>query len=415
MTQVVITHTYSLKNRGDYLLLTGTINLLKHILRDKPKFYIFSADPVEDSTILQDDSVEFIHQIPYPVYNIRNLGRLLSSISSGVSEYFFSFLHIKSNSIIPLMIISKEHRHTIQKIIDADYVIGRSIDQLSDIFGFASLLRNLYVIWMVKMLGKSIFLHSQTIYISNKGLMGKIMGLILKKSLKNTYVSVREMFSLDYLQKNGVEASFIPAPTYYSIRNFSKYFQKASLPKYILIIPRAPGSDELEKKSALYSMLVNSIVSKYDVRVLLMGQADKKGSDDDYLLINMILQRTKAYADSISVQNIDNLDAKEFCERIFNSEVTISERFISTLLSFAMNIPTITIDPYAGKNLGIARTYDMQEYCLNKLATDEVLQILDIVISRRNYISEYLVSKNALFFDDCINKTSCWLLNNKVS
>ncbi|HXG06690.1 MAG TPA: hypothetical protein VNI77_05110, partial [Nitrososphaera sp.] len=132
--KVVITHTYSLNNRGDYLLLKGTIAILRQILGNDTYFQIFSSNPREDSEILGEDScIEFIDQIPYPVYNVRNLRRLIVSITTGLVEYISLSIHIQSKQSIPLFLVPATHKKTIQSLIDSDYIIARSIDQISDI------------------------------------------------------------------------------------------------------------------------------------------------------------------------------------------------------------------------------------------------------------------------------------------
>ncbi|MGI0011964.1 MAG: polysaccharide pyruvyl transferase family protein [Nitrososphaera sp.] len=415
MKNVVITHTYSLKNKGDFILLKGTIDIFRRLLGAETNFFVFSANPSEDSDMMAYPGTEFIHQIPFPVYNTKDFRRLVNSVASGILEYAASWLHVKSNRVIPMLFVSDEHRKTIRALIDADYVIGRSIDQISDIFGFATLLRNLYVIWFVKMLGKPFFLHSQTIYLSERGLIGKIARELLKLSLKNVNTSVRDTVSFNYLAEIGVHAPFIPAPSYFPISQLLAKFTKNDRAKYVLVIPRISLSrQDSDDKQNAYCKLIESIVANYNLDVLLMGQASAKTVDDDYELIEKILANLSPLARAkTSLQNIDGLRIEEFCRTIYNSKLTISERFISCMIALSMSVPCISIDPYNGKNKGIFMAYDLGDLCLpDTAAPEQIVSRVDYVFNNYSAIVEQLDKKNKAYLIDCVDKTEQWLCSS---
>lgn len=398
------------------MLLKGTIEVLKKVFGNDIQLRIFSSNPDEDSSILgRYDGVEFVNQIPYPVYNVKNFRRLLVSMVVGLFEYLVLVLHVKSNRKIPLFSIPNAHKKTIQSLIESDLIVGRSIDQISDVFGFATLLRNLYVIWLVKKLGKPLFLHSQTIYLTNKGLMGKVSKFMLKRSLLNVHVSVREMFSLEYLKGIGISAPFIPAPSYYPVKDFLHVFRKDPAKNYVLVVPRvALSKSELEKKAELYRGLIESMIAKYQVDVVLMGQANVSGLDDDYTLIDKIFSMLSSNAaNHVTVQDIRKMEIKDFCEKIFLSKLTISERFISCLLALSMNVPVISIDPYKGKNRGILMAYRMQDFCFDQSPdADKFMDVVDRIFKNYDNVLRELREKNEKYFIDCVQGTSGWVHNN---
>jgi polysaccharide pyruvyl transferase WcaK-like protein len=416
MPHLVITHTYSLRNRGDQLLLRGTIDVFRKIFGQDSYFYIFSADPKEDVKYLSEsDHIKFINQIPFPVYNIRNVRRLVSSTIVGIYELIVMKLFLSND--YRLKLIPTQHRETIRQIMNADVIIGRSIDQISDIFGHASFLRNLYVIWFVKALGKSLLLHSQTIYLNNNdGMVGRISRWLLVRSLNNTKVSVRENVSIDFLEKLNIATKFIPAPSYMIVKNFLNSYDKKTLRgNYFIIIPRI-GSN-LDEKVDKYVQLVNLIVRKYDADVVLMGQTDKSGYDDDYLLIKKIFTSLDSNMRSkVKIYNIGNMSLEDFCERLYSAKLIISERFISTMTGLSMDVPVITIDPYGGKNLGIMQMYDLQNLCLSgEFDVVAIQRLIDTILSSYEQLTEGLHVKNMEFFKACLEDTSNWVHERTTS
>jgi polysaccharide pyruvyl transferase WcaK-like protein len=180
-----------------------------------------------------------------------------------------------------------------------------------------------------------------------------------------------------------------------------------------MLVPRI--SHNLDEKTSKYVQLIDLIVRKFDTTVALMGQTDKSGYDDDYLLIEKIVSSLPSDTrDKVKIYDIGKMNLEEFCERLYSAKLIISERFISTMTGLSMDVPVITIDPYIGKNLGIMKVYGLEDFCLNgKFDTIAIQKLIDTILSSYEQLTEKLHTKNSILFKTCVEDTSNWF-NERV-
>ena len=390
--QITIIMTYSLKNKGDEILLRGTIQLLEELLTH-PFFYIFSLMPESDEKIFNKKNLKYIIQIPLPfdrvpfhkffIYNLLILVSLLIYRVTKITRVF---------NILP-----EEIRRSIRHILKSDYVIARSTDQLTDSFGTTTFIKNLAQIWYIKLLGKRVLIHSQSIYLNKKDPTTHLLKILLKLMLNNgVVITVREEYSKNFLSSIGISSHVTPVPSIVFARNNVKE-NKTRNSSYLLVIPR------VRFISKDYLKRLSSNLKRGGFRVIVAGQSfESKYGDDDIQAINEITKNTTL---QLTVKRQTKLD--EYLGLIRNARVVISERAIAVFTALSLGIPSIGIDVYGGKTRAMMKLFDMEKFCVSgdTVDTKTLENLFNKILKNYKEISYKLNNKMDELYTECVESS----------
>ena len=392
--KITIITTYSLRNKGDEMLLRGTIDSLKEFfsLRKKnPIFYVFSVNPASDEKIFHEDGVQFLLCVPPPSWYYKSRWDLILTNL----KLFFVLLLYKFFGQRMFVIFRKEVKDTLYHLSTSEFVLARSIDQLTDVFGLVGFLKNIIQIELTKRLNGKVIIHAHTIYVTRRGLLGAILKRILKRTLKGTSVSVREKYSLEYLSSIDIKSILIPPPAIWYMAKVRQNIDIMDKKYDILLIPRLSLRQNNENDNLLsrfYANLLDSLLSKgYSIAV--MGQSfEPMYSDNDSDFINKIKEKSKCTFTIITPRDLD-----DFVDAIAKSRICVSERAFSIFASLSLGVPTIGIDPYGGKNWGLMKLFNFENYCISQEERYNSKEIYHLIHKALNNENELRLRLNERF------------------
>ena len=139
----------------------------------------------------------------------------------------------------------------------------------------------------------------------------------------------------------------------------SKHYTKGK-PKKILIFPRINFLESGE-----YIELIEGLISKYPtLEIFLAGQSCiTEVNDDDYVVISNILHRINAnQVNRIKVFDMTDKSLLDILEFIMDFDCVVSLRAIIAVSALSLGIPTIIVDPYGGKNIGLAKLFGFEKF-----------------------------------------------------
>jgi polysaccharide pyruvyl transferase WcaK-like protein len=353
--------SYSLKNRGDELLLKGTIKLFRLLFKDRTiKFNIYLMKPKEEAWLLGDDESKNIDIFPSLITFVEPVKRSLYLLA-------WSYLYriFRSNSL--LMLLPRNDQKKILALLQSDLIVYRSIDQISDIFSSKMFLNNyIQAAFCYNLKKQRLLLHSQTIYFTRSHnllskLVIKFLIILLSKQVK---ITLRDRFSEEWFIKNRVKYfSIIPPPSIMVTHEIlEKYHTKEKYKKSnkILIVPRI-----LSPKRREYIELMGSLLSKYPtLEIFLIGQSYvTEFKDDDSVEISDILHRIHAkQVCRIKVFDMRNKSLLEILKLIMDVDCVVSERAFVAVSALSLGIPSIILDRYGGKSIGLAKLFDFDKF-----------------------------------------------------
>ena len=403
---ISITGSYSLKNRGDELLLKGTIKLFQLLFKDRTlKFNIYLMKPNEEAWFFSDAERKNIHIFSPLITFVEPIMRSLYLLA-------WSYLYkiFRSNSL--LMLLPRNDRKKVLALLQSDLIVYRSIDQISDIFSSKMFLNNYILVTFCYNLKKQrLLLHSQTIYFTRShNLLSK---LVIKFSInllsKQVKITLRDRFSEEWFIKNRVKYfSIIPPPSIMVTHEIlEKHYTKEKYKKSnkILIVPRISSL-----KRRKYIELMKSLLSKYPtLEIFLIGQSYvTEFKDDDYVEINNILHLTDAnQVGRIKVLDIRNKSLLDILKFIMDVDCVVSERAFVAVSALSLGIPSIILDPYGGKSIGLAKLFGFEKFACRAESFNPSLIIgwIENILENKEQYSMFLQRKAEELHHEAVIKT----------
>jgi len=409
---VSIIGNYSLKNRGDEILLKGTIRLFQYLFKKNVKFNVYLLQPDYDAKFFNEEERKNVRFFPPIISFTENRRRSIYLLIWNILYRLF-----RSNSLLKLL--NKDELLKISALLQSDYIVYRSIDQLSDIFGFTVFLKNYLQVIFCYNLGKKLLLHSQTIHLKGKGIRNFIAKLLIKILSNKVKITLREKFSEEWFIKNGIRYfDLIPPPSIVITYEMMKKYYRDETHKdriKILITPRVSTLRNKVKRKHMIR-LVESLLSKYPtLEVTFWGQSyEEKFNDDDYIEINNIIRNLSSYKDRIKILDIRNKSLLDTLKLLVDFDLVISERFITAVNALSLGIPCIIVDPYGGKNMGIAKLFGFEKYAypIEHLEPPVIVEKIEEILANKKQLQEFLRRKAEELYRDVIIKT--WRLIKAV-
>lgn len=406
---VSIIGNYSLKNRGDEILLKGTIQLFQHLFREKKvKFNIYLINPNEEAKSFSKEERRNMHLFsPLIVF----VGSKVRSLYLLAWSYLYRIFH--SNSL--LKFLQKNDREKVLALLQSDFIIYRSIDQISDIFGFNTFLNNyVQAIFCYNLKKQRLLLHSQTIYFSDSfGSARKfIIKFLIKMLSKKVKITLRDRFSEEWFVKNRIGYfSMIPPPSITITHEIAKKHCKEEKHKDQIKISITPRISTLKKsKTRAYVKLIESLLLKYPaLEVFLMGQSyEREFSDDDYVKIGNILRQINAsHIDRIKVFDIRSKSLPDILKLLMDFDCVISERAFTAVSALSLGIPSIILDPYGGKNMGFAKLFGFEKFACSIESFDPFLVVgwIENILANKEQYQMFLRRKAEELYHEAVIKT----------
>lgn len=406
---ISIIGSYSLKNRGDELLLKGTIELLWLLFKDRTvKFNIYLMKPNEEAWLLSDDESKNIDIFSSII--TRGRERVMALRSLYLLAWSYLYRVFRSSSL--LMLLPRNDRNKVLALLQSDLIVYRSIDQISDIFSSKMFLSNyIQVIFCYNLKKRRLLLHSQTIYFAKShNLLSKfVIKFLITRLSKQVKITLRDRFSEEWFIKNGVKYfSLIPPPSImvtHGILKENHTKEKCEKSNRILIAPRI-----LSLKGGEYVELIGSLLSKHPaLEIYLAGQSYvTEFGDDDYVEIRNILHQTNANRSGrTKVFDIRNKSILDILRSIMNFDCVVSERAFMAVSALSLGVPSIILDPYGGKSIGLARLFGFEKFaCPSESSnTSLIISWIENILENKEQYSMFLKRKAEELYNESVIKT----------
>jgi polysaccharide pyruvyl transferase WcaK-like protein len=402
---ISIIGSYYLKNRGDELLLKGTIKLFQLLFTDRTvKFNIYLMKPDEEACFFSNEERRNLHIFSSVITFIEPMRRSLYLLAWSCLYRIFP-----SNQLLALL--PRNDRKKVLALLQSDFIVFRSIDQISDIFS-SNLFLNSYIqaTFGYNLKKQQFLLHSQTIFFTrNHNLLVK---LAMKFSIillsKEVNITLRDKFSEEWFVENKVRYfSIIPPPSIIMTPEIKgkHYTKEKQKPKKILIFPRIRFLE-----SGDYIELVEGLISKYPTsEIFLAGQSCiTEANDDDYVVISNILHRINAnQVNRIKVFDITNKSLLDILKFIMDFDCVVSLRAIMAVSALSSGIPTIMVDPYGGKNIGLAKLFGFEKFACSIESFNPSLVIgwIEDILENEEQYHKFLQGKSEELYNEVQTET----------
>ena len=369
---ISILGSYSMRNRGDEGLLLGSVKLFEQIFKnsnDSTNFNLFFAQPESERQFVESWDVKSkisLYQHLLETEAQPSLVRKILSLMTFLFLFLWSFIFLILHKDFLLYLLPRKMRNKIHALLRSDYVVYRSIDQFSDVFGITMFLKVLMqLIICINLRTDKVILHGQSSYFNEKH---KRFGVFFLKIIsKKCVLALRDKFSEKFYIKNNIKKfGLIPPPVIFITNQFERI---ANDSKYkILILPRAPLNKNNTYVDEFAQYLIQlKIFFRDKIDVTFMGQSKvNEFLDNDYDIIGSIKARViKDRPFDISIVETEKKSLDELVKYISSFDLVVTERAISIVIALAQSVPTISIDPYHGKNRGLADLFGFEKYCID--------------------------------------------------
>ena len=142
----------------------------------------------------------------------------------------------------------------------------------------------------------------------------------------------------------------------------------------------------------------DSLIAKYNAKVLLFYQSKFEIGDDDTIAIKeIILQIKRTYLKNVVVFK-QIYDLEKYAELIGLCDLIISTRAIAVVISIMKRVPVIGIDYALGKLKGFMELAKIEQYCVdwNNLDLDILKEKINLAIKNRLYLKRKLASISSI-------------------
>ncbi len=394
--KILITNAYSGQNKGDAGIIIGmTKDLSSRRTFKEAEINISSADYPSDS-----------NRYSYPV--VPSFLSLQSTFARNPFLGFFSFLIV----IFPLSLIwaffyryfkkdiriLKNLRQLLHLYVNADLIIaagGGYLYTTSKVFGNVVLFITIYSFYFGVLLGKPVYIYSQSI----GPFASRFQSWFVKKALcKVRLIEVREQFSYSLIQ-----SWKIPTPAH---RSIDAAFLLSSEDSFIITeVPVKKlrvgitvrkwfrNQKEQQQYERTIGEFINWLISEMGVFVFFIPQVTfKKGNDDDRTAARDIYSYIKSkHFVCLIEEELNPQQIKGLCGKM---DFFIGTRMHSNIYALSMNVPTMAI-AYQPKTKGIMAQLDMENYLLpiKDLNLYNLKKKFRLLIERQGKIRDYLKNK----------------------
>lgn len=395
---ILIIQHYTLANRGDYAILKGMLVAIKHELCDI-SISSLSLTPELDSSL--EGEVNFLPTIPP---SINSFGEAIISIYTSLAFILVAFFR-RLFGMTLVFLIPRGYRGVMETFLDADAVIGRSIDQLSDIFGSLVLWRSFYQICLGIILRKPMMLYAQTIGPIRGSLLGKLNRAILVFLLKKVQIiTLREPVSKRFLKSLGIDNTILTADPSFLLDPSSSSLIRNLLLKHgvgcdkaplVCIVPRHVTKVMINRYNQFLDILgqiADYLIQKHGYFIILVPQSYKKDYDNDFVAMKRLYKKIRNN-DSVLVL-LEVLNPSELKGIIKAADIVISSRALSTNFAISVATPVIGIDYALGKIEGFLEMAGMREYncSWDNLSYNMLREKVEHLIKNQEQIKEKLTS-----------------------
>jgi len=382
------------ENRGELAILIPTIQKLRSIY---PNSEIVAVSSLPETTRL----------VPFKKYKIRTVLPLLGKASNfiDVINNFLLIILLTVPCIIyriskkkVYLLIPKRIKKTLEIFFDADLIISKGQEGITDYYGLKMYFSAIYEILLALTLRKKIVLLAHSIGPINNYLIKKITKIILSKI---NLIVVREPISKKFLENDlrinkKVHVTFdvgflLKTPNKPLIKNILKKegIVRENFKKPLVII--APNS-ALEKRINARTLLkdvAEFCVNHLDSVVLLLPHVYSKDWNNDKLLCEKIYNSTRL-KDQIKIMK-GEYSAEELKGIIAYSDLCISSRFHPIIHSISTATPFLAVT-CSKKTKGTLQMLGLDTYFFNpsKRECKEVFEIITEIWKKREWIKKRL-------------------------
>lgn len=362
--KILITNAYSSKNKGD----AGIIISMLRNLRDqtgfkKAEFSISSVDSIADADLYSAKVVPSFQSLKNSLSSNNYLACLVFIACLFPLTIVWAFFYKQFGKDIK---IPPKLRELVQAYVEADIIIaagGGYLYTTSTFFGNIILFINLFSFYFGILLGKPVYLYSQSI----GPFASQMQAWFIKKAIRKVrLIEVREDLSRTLLASWGIQtpvyntldAAFLlpdeDCPEIFSEVKEEKMWVGITARKWFR------DSDRQQAYEKILAEFIDWLIDDLRALVFFIPQVTyEKGDDDDRMVARAIKKRVFA-KDSVCLieEELTPQQIKRFCGKM---NFFVGTRMHSNIYALSMFVPTLAI-AYQPKTRGIMMQLNLDDF-----------------------------------------------------
>lgn len=391
--KVLITNAYSGRNKGDAGIILGMIQSLS--TRNgfkKAEISISSADYPLDSGHYSHPVVPSFQSVQANWARNRHIRMLafLVIIFPFSLIWVFFYRYFAKDIRIP-----KSIRDMFRIYAKSDLIIaagGGYLYTTSKILGNVVLFVNIYSFYFGVLLGKPVYIYSQSI----GPFAGRFQSWLTKRALRRVrHIQVREQFSYDLVQSWKIQTPVYVVPDAAFLLQSDEYLSAAELPgKNLRIGITARKWFRNQRAQRRYERTIGEfadwLIDSMKAFVFFIPQVTfERGNDDDRVVARDIYSIIESKHSVCLIE--EELSPQEIMGLYGRMDFLIGTRMHSAIFALCMNIPAMAI-AYQPKTIGIMKQLGQNNHAvtITELSLPLLKQKFHVLLENRKEIRESL-------------------------
>ena len=388
-------------NKGDLANRLGLVKALRKEFGSNVRIILETLTPREDKQYFKKYGVEVVESIFYLDHaNKLSYALRVAKTAKNTLLLLFSLITYR---IFKTGIDLRSNEQTYSRyLVDSDLIISSPGGFLQDYNIFSSLIPNLFLIFLSKVLQKPVVVYAQSIGPFRNVILRALCRFVLNRI---DVIILREAISKKYLEEADIsrprafitaDATFsIEPPQYPRARYREKFLKFTSCEEgRTLVGVTVLGNYFLSRKRhGLLKRYVKSLaaaidymVDKLNATAVFIPQVSVQSEKEiAYLVAGLVKNKNRV------VIIDEDLPLGELMKYIGSMDLFVGTRMHSNIFALIMNVPVVAI-AYEHKTHGIMKMLSLENWVLDieKINEHELISKIDELYNRRFEIKKYL-------------------------
>ena len=379
--KILIISYHNCFNKGEASILNSMLEAL-HEAFPEAKFTMLSLYPKIDPA---RHSAEVLPTIPtLSQGQLAKIEMIFQMFQRILWTILYGVFKLNANALV-----REEIRRTLQAYAEADIILSRGNDCLTDAHPKATFLLHIYDIFLTTLLRKPVVIYAHTVGPFKNDLKGRIYKFLTKTVLNRVdLITVREEFSRELLREMNVTRSctYMTADSAFIMRSASQrrvkeILYKAGIDKkgsrpligmttshiYRYGFPEVKSREEKYRRYVkMMRQVIDYLTDKLDATLVLVPHVFLRGYDDR--TINEDIYQNVKRTHMVKLMT-DEYTPEELKGIIGQFDLFISSRTHPIIHALSMQVPVIGID-YTSKAKAIMKMFGQEEWAFDIKALD---------------------------------------------
>ncbi len=384
--KIVISHVYSKHNNGDAAILSAQIAMLRRAFQH-PQIHILSLEPIEDG--YQFDGIQVVNAVMFGSVSPANgrIKKVILAVAMIIYTTVWAATFRVSHVALPL---PRAWREPMRVLAGADVQVCVGGGYLRAKKGAVStilLLLLFHQVWLAKVLGKPVYLYSQSFGPYPQKIQMRIAATSLRRA---DLILVREAKSLALLGDMGVDGDRV-VPVADSAFAFQPDLTPGRLTEVIGtdrageqvvgLTARAwlPPEAQREYERSI-AQFIDRLSQRDGFRVVVIAQVTATEQGDDDRLVGQRIQDMLGSRDNVVFleRQFSHYEIKSVYAAL---DYLIGTRFHSVIFALTSGVPTLAIE-YEHKTSGIMQDLGLGQWVLpmEDVTADRLAELFDDLV-----------------------------------